>query len=109
MLALQARGVDAGRLLARASGTTAPVCGQQSESCRARERTVEFATLAPAKTAAAAESDKPAAEVEAGAGKAAPAETAPAPIPLERVEFKKGSAGHRARRRSPTSTSWPAS
>ena len=53
-LALQARGVDASRLLARASGTTAPVCGQQSESCRARERTVEFATLAPAKTASAA-------------------------------------------------------
>ena len=49
-LALQARGVDANRLLARASGTTAPVCGQQTESCRARERTVEFATLAPAKT-----------------------------------------------------------
>lgn len=89
-LALQARGVDATRLLARASGTTAPVCGQQSESCRARERTVEFATLAPAKTAAA-ESDKPAAEAEAGAGKTGPAE-APAPIPLERVEFKKGSA-----------------
>ena len=90
-LALQARGVDANRLLARASGTTAPVCGQQSESCRARERTVEFATLAPARTAA--ESDKPAAEVEAGAGKAAPAEAAPAAaIPLERVEFKKGSA-----------------
>jgi outer membrane protein OmpA-like peptidoglycan-associated protein len=89
-LALQARGVDANRLLARASGTAAPVCGQQSESCRARERTVEFATLAPAKSAA--ESDKPAAEVEAGAGKAAPAEATPGPIPLERVEFKKGSA-----------------
>ena len=94
-LALQARGVDASRLLARASGTTAPVCGEQSESCRARERTVEFATLAPAKTAGAgagADTDKPAAEVEAGAGKAAPAEAAPASIPLERVEFKKGSA-----------------
>jgi outer membrane protein OmpA-like peptidoglycan-associated protein len=91
-MALQARGVDPNRLLARASGTTAPVCGQQSESCRARERTVEFATLAPTRTTGAAESDKPAAEVEAGAGKAAPAEASPAAIPLERVEFKKGSA-----------------
>jgi outer membrane protein OmpA-like peptidoglycan-associated protein len=89
-LALQARGVDASRLLARASGTAAPICGQQTEGCRTRERTVEFVTLAAAK--AAAESDKPAAEAEAGAGKVAPAEAAPAAIPLERVEFKKGSA-----------------
>ena len=108
-LALQARGVDASRLLARASGTTAPVCGQQSESCRARERTVEFATLAPAKTAGAAESDKPAAEVEAGAGKAAPGRGGTGRHPARARRVQEGERGHRARRRSPTSISWPAS
>ena len=91
-LALQARGVDPNRLLARASGTTAPVCVEQTEGCRARGRTVEFATLAATRPTPPAEPDKPPAEVEAGAGKAAPAEAAPATIPLERVEFKKGSA-----------------
>jgi outer membrane protein OmpA-like peptidoglycan-associated protein len=88
-LALIARGVDASRLLARASGTTAPVCTERSEGCRARERTVEFVTIPADKPAVAAEAEKATGEVD----QAAPAKPAVSdPIPLERIEFKKSSA-----------------
>jgi outer membrane protein OmpA-like peptidoglycan-associated protein len=90
-LALLARGVDVARLLARASGTTAPVCTQANESCWARERTVEFVTLAAPKPAAVAEVERPSAGADPGAAKPAP-DPAAAAIPLERIEFKKGSA-----------------
>src|SRR6185436_12965539 len=87
-VALMARGVDAGRLLARASGSTAPACAQRNEVCWARERTVEFVTL----TAAAAPST-PAPEAAPPAESKPAAESAAGPsIPLERIEFKKGSA-----------------
>src|SRR5262249_48589750 len=49
-LALIARGVDAGRLLARASGANAPACSERNEICWSRERSVEFMTLAAPKT-----------------------------------------------------------
>jgi outer membrane protein OmpA-like peptidoglycan-associated protein len=95
-IALVARGVDAGRLLARASGTTAPVCSQPNESCRARERTVEFATLATPKATATEEAEGEPREPEGErpqAQKEPPAErAAAASIPLERIDFKKGSA-----------------
>jgi len=88
-LALIARGVDASRLLVRASGATAPVCTQQNEGCRARDRTVEFVVLAAAKPPVAAEAEKPA----AAQGEPAPAKPAAAdPMPLVGVEFKKASA-----------------
>jgi len=91
-LALIARGVDADRLLVRASGATAPVCTQPNESCHARNRTVEFVVLAAAaKPAVAAEAAKtPDAPASAEAPKA-PAKPA-APVPLVRVEFQKASA-----------------
>jgi len=87
------RGVDAGRLLARASGATAPVCTERNEICRVRERSVEFVTLAVPKPA-------PPPEVTQGES-AEPAESPPAPkkaehaeppVPLARIEFRKGSA-----------------
>jgi len=88
-LALIARGVDAGRLLARASGTTAPMCTERNESCRGRERTVEFVTIPADKPAVAADAEKTTGEAEP----AAPAKpSSPDPIPLERIEFKKASA-----------------
>ena len=55
--------------MARASGSTAPVCGENSERCWARERRVEFATLNPAKQP----------EVAAGSGDEAAAEDDKAP------------------------------
>jgi outer membrane protein OmpA-like peptidoglycan-associated protein len=90
-LALIARGVDADRLLVRASGAAAPVCTQQSESCHARNRTVEFVVLAaaaPPAVAAKAEAEKAAAAPEPAKTPAKPA----APVPLVRVEFAKASA-----------------
>ena len=91
-LALIARGVDASRLLARASGTTAPVCTERNESCRARERTVEFVTIPADKPAAAADAEKTTGEADQ-TSQAAPARpSSPDPIPLERIEFKKSSA-----------------
>ena len=87
-LALIARGVDGNRVLARASGTTAPVCTQQNEGCRARERSVEFVTLPADKPAVAADAEKPAAtEGDRPTSKPAVAD----PIPLENIEFKKAS------------------
>ena len=79
------------RLLARASGTSAPVCRQQSECCRSHERTVEFggSRLAgpPSPLKPTRRRPRPS---PAQANR--PAEAAPATIPLESVEFKKGSA-----------------
>jgi outer membrane protein OmpA-like peptidoglycan-associated protein len=91
-LALLARGVDEDRLLARASGTSAPGCTEQSESCRSRERTVEFVRLREGKTAVAGEADAPRTEAERPPDAKPPAEKTAAAIPLESVEFKKGSA-----------------
>jgi outer membrane protein OmpA-like peptidoglycan-associated protein len=100
-IALQGRGVEADRLLARASGSTSPACTQMNEACWSRERTVEFITLPAAKST----TDAPeAANVETAP--AAPPGPAPADkpattdgtaataaaIPLQRVDFKKGSA-----------------
>jgi outer membrane protein OmpA-like peptidoglycan-associated protein len=92
-IALMDRGIDATRLMARASGATMPLCREPSERCWERERRVEFAILpgagavdagAPAGEAAIAERERP----EPPAAKPA---TGAAP-PLERVAFAKGSA-----------------
>jgi len=92
-LALLARGVDESRLLARASGAMAPGCREQTDMCRTHERAVEFVTVAAAKTAAASESEAPRTEADRAPEQTPPAEKAAAgAIPLERVEFKKGSA-----------------
>ena len=92
-LALLARGVDEDRLLARASGTSAPGCTEQSESCRSHERTVEFVRLRAGKTAVAGEVEAPRSEADRPPDAKPPAEkSAAAAIPLESVEFKKGSA-----------------
>ena len=89
-IALLARGVDAGRLLARASGATAPVCTQRNEGCWMRERTVEFITLAIPKPAAAEpEAEKPRDNPPPARDPAV--ERAPA-APLARVDFQRGSA-----------------
>ena len=89
-LALVARGVDTNRLLARASGNTAPVCTDPNEACRVRERTVEFVTLGAPKEDGPPPAEKPAAEAEPAPPR--PADAAASAIPLERIEFKKGSA-----------------
>jgi len=90
-IALLARGVDAGRLLARASGATAPVCTQRNEGCWVRERTVEFITLAVPKPAVAApEVEKPRDDAPPPARDPAAAR-APA-APLARVDFKRDNA-----------------
>ena len=94
-VALLARGVDEDRLLARASGTSAPECTAQTESCRSHERTVEFVRLGAGKTAVAGEADvgsPPRSEAERPSDAKPPAEKTAAAIPLESVEFKKGSA-----------------
>ena len=92
-IALLARGVDVSRLLARASGTTAPGCAEQTERCRTHERSVEFVTLAAAKPAPAAEPEAPRAEDARPPEQASAADkAAAASMPLERVEFRKGSA-----------------
>jgi outer membrane protein OmpA-like peptidoglycan-associated protein len=94
-MALIARGVAQDRLLARASGSTAPVCGENSERCWARERRVEFATLNPAKQpeAAAGSGDEAADEDSApDRSPGAPAPNAAAPVALEQVPFPSGSA-----------------
>ena len=89
-VALLARGVDASRLLARASGATAPVCTQRNEGCWMRERTVEFITLAVPKPAVAApEPEKPRDNPPPArdpAGERGPL------APLVRVDFQRGSA-----------------
>ena len=91
-IALLARGVDASQLLARASGTTAPGCTEQSEGCRARVRTVELVTIGAPHSAAASEREAPGPEAAPAPDAKPPAETPAASMPLERVEFKKGSA-----------------
>jgi outer membrane protein OmpA-like peptidoglycan-associated protein len=93
-LALLARGVDEARLLARASGTSAPGCTEQTEICRTHERAVEFVKVAAPRTTAAGESEAPRTEAaDRAPEQAQPAEkAATTAIPLERVEFKKGSA-----------------
>ena len=92
-VALQARGVDAGRLLARASGSMAPGCVQQNETCRASERAVEFVTLPAAKPAAAPPPPETAEAAPPKPDDKPPgAEPAAASMPLERVEFARGSA-----------------
>lgn len=92
-VALQGRGVDASRLLARASGSMAPACVQQNETCRASERAVEFITLPGAKPAAP---PPPPENAEAGAptpdDKPPAAERSTSAMPLERIEFNRGSA-----------------
>jgi len=92
-VALMSRGVDAARLLARVSGATAPACGERTEVCRARERTVEFVTLPVPKSA---RSDDKAAGTGAEGEAVRPPEKKPEhadpPVPLARIEFKKGSA-----------------
>jgi outer membrane protein OmpA-like peptidoglycan-associated protein len=89
-LALIARGVDPGRLLARASGANAPSCTERNEICWSRERTVEFVTLAAPKAADTAEAEAPRSDAPPAPDKKS--EAAAPPIPLERIEFKKGSA-----------------
>ena len=89
-LALIKRGVDGGRLIARASGTAAPACGQRTEACWTRERTVELATLPQTEAGGTAEPQPRAAEPTAE--HRPPPARAEAPAPLERVEFKKDSA-----------------
>jgi len=96
-MALIARGVGQDRLMARASGSTAPLCGENNERCWARERRVEFATLNQAKPAevapgngdeaAAADDDKAPDKTPA-----APASPPAAPGALEQVPFASGSA-----------------
>jgi outer membrane protein OmpA-like peptidoglycan-associated protein len=91
-LALLARGVDESRLLARASGTSAPGCTEQSEVCRAHERTVEFVKVAGTK-AATGETESPRPDADRAPDQPPPVEkSATVAVPLERVEFKKGSA-----------------
>ena len=93
-VALQGRGVDASRLLARASGSMAPRCVQQNETCRASERAVEFITLPGAKPAAAPPPppDNPEAGAPSPDDKPPAGERAPSAMPLERIEFNRGSA-----------------
>jgi outer membrane protein OmpA-like peptidoglycan-associated protein len=93
-VALIARGVDADRLLARASGNMAPVCSEQNESCRVRERTVEFVTLVASREGGASAAEKPTADGEPAPPRPAASDQPPAAatVPLERIEFKKGSA-----------------
>jgi outer membrane protein OmpA-like peptidoglycan-associated protein len=89
---LIARGVDAGRLLARASGATAPACTERNEVCWARERTVEFMTLPAPKSESAAEAEAAEGEAARAPEKKPEREHVDPQIPLQRVDFKKGSA-----------------
>ena len=95
-MALIARGVGENRLMARASGSTVPLCGENKESCWARERRVEFATLNQAKPAevGAGSGDEAAADDDKALDKppAAPASPPAAPGALEQVPFASGSA-----------------
>ncbi|HXU01286.1 MAG TPA: OmpA family protein, partial [Polyangia bacterium] len=93
-VALIARGVDEGRLIARASGSSAPACAQRTETCWRRERTVEFITLPGAKAASPSPETETAeaASPHAPEAKPAVADRAAPPIPLERIAFKKSSA-----------------
>jgi outer membrane protein OmpA-like peptidoglycan-associated protein len=90
-VALLARGVGSERLLARASGATAPSCREHNETCWARERTVEFLTLTVPKTPSA---DGDAARGDADEAQPPPAKPAPAEAaaPLARIEFQRSSA-----------------
>jgi outer membrane protein OmpA-like peptidoglycan-associated protein len=92
-VALLARGVEAGRLLARASGSMAPSCVQPTEACRSSERSVEFITLPIPKPAPAPPPPEIAepAETPPPAKKPA-AEKSASTAPLDRIEFSKGSA-----------------
>ena len=102
-VALQGRGVDASRLLARASGSMAPRCVQQNETCRASERAVEFITLPGAKPAAAAAA---AGEPPRPARRARTTSRRPPSAPLPRCRSNASSSTGAApswhRRRSPT-------
>jgi outer membrane protein OmpA-like peptidoglycan-associated protein len=91
-VALLGRGVDVARLLARASGSMAPVCVQKNETCRTSERSVEFITLPGAKPAAAPPPETAETPAPKPDDKAPGADRAAAAAPLERVEFGKGSA-----------------
>jgi outer membrane protein OmpA-like peptidoglycan-associated protein len=104
-IALMDRGVDAARLIARASGATVPLCNGASERCWERERRVEFATLpgaggppdpgAPAGEAAGDERDRPEpAATSSSPGSSLSSSSRPSgpSAPLERVAFAKGSA-----------------
>ena len=91
-VALLARGIDAGRLLARASGALAPRCVQPTEDCRATERAVEFITLPVPKPALPSPPLESAAPDEAPPPAKKPAAEKAAPVPLDRIEFSKGSA-----------------
>jgi outer membrane protein OmpA-like peptidoglycan-associated protein len=87
-IALIGRGVEAGRLLARASGAMAPACTERNDTCRVRERSVELITLAV---------PKPTPPPEVTESEQAPPpekkpERAEPPVPLARIEFRKGSA-----------------
>jgi outer membrane protein OmpA-like peptidoglycan-associated protein len=87
-VALMERGVDGSRLLARASGAMAPACKEHNEGCWAHERAVEFVTLTQPKPAPPPEPER----AEAGATRPSDAKPAAPAIPLDRIEFKKGSA-----------------
>lgn len=95
-MALIARGVPEDRLVARASGSTAPVCNQHNERCWARERRVEFATLNPSRQpeVAAGGGDEAPGDDDRALDKPAPAPAArtAAPVALESVPFSSGSA-----------------
>ena len=100
-LSLIQRGVDGGRLFARASGATVPACRHDRGVCWERERRVEFAVLRPSppsviepETDVGTNAD-PEAGTERGAPPlrrpADPAEPADAGL-LDRVGFARGSA-----------------
>jgi len=93
-MALIARGVAEDRLVARASGSTSPVCHENNERCWARARRVEFATLNPSRQpeAAAGGGDEAPADEDKAFDKPAPAARTAPPVALESVPFSNGSA-----------------
>ena len=94
-LSLIQRGVDGGRLFARASGATVPACPHDRGVCWERERRVEFAVLRPSpppvtepEPDAETNADP---EVDIERGRATPHRSAD-PDLLDRVRFARGSA-----------------
>jgi outer membrane protein OmpA-like peptidoglycan-associated protein len=102
--ALIQRGIDPGRLIARASGAAVPVCRNPHERCLAQNRRVEVAVLPVQPPQAAEVESAPAPVVMEPAAKQVPteeerpqpgapptAEHKPVTSPLEKLAFKKGS------------------
>ena len=90
-LSLIQRGIDGGRLFARASGATVPVCPHDHEVCWERERRVEFVVLRPSPSPAMDPETDAAPEIDADPGPRPPRRPAD-PQLLERVGFTRGSA-----------------